>query len=184
MREKNLSRIVTLLPEPPPFLTFRAGGSLGANQGRPIIIPIGFVLGAPAIFLALHSASKVQFLLYFGLGAFFLSWYHGPLTATIHDLVPPHGRATALGFYYLFVNLFSMALAPLIVGWIADRSNLIAALNVPIACQLFGAGFFVLVVQSIRRNGLRHPALAGHWHEESCPVWRQAITVVAEGSNV
>ena len=184
MREKNLSRIVTLLPELPPFLTFRAGGSLGANQGRPIIIPIGFVLGAPAIFLALHSASKVQFLLYFGLGAFFLSWYHGPLTATIHDLVPPHGRATALGSYYLFVNLFSMGLAPLIVGWIADRSNLIAALNVPIACQLFGAGFFVLVVQSIRRDGLRHPALAGHWHEESCPVWPQAITVVAEGSNV
>ena len=98
--------------------------------------------------------------------------------------MPPHGRATALGFYYLFVNLFSMALAPLIVGWIADRSNLIAALNVPIACQLFGAGFFVLVVQSIRRNGLRHPALARHWHEEACPVWPQAITVVAEGSNV
>ena len=98
--------------------------------------------------------------------------------------MPTHGRATALGFYYLFVNLFSMALAPLIVGWIADRSNLITALNVPIACQLFGAAFFVLVVQSIRRNGLRHPALARHWHEEACPVWPQAITVVAEGSNV
>jgi MFS family permease len=152
--------------------------------GRPIIIPIGFVLGAPAIFLALHSVSKVQFLLYFGLGAFFLSWYHGPLTATIHDLVPPHGRATALGFYYLFVNLFSMALAPLIVGWIADRSNLITALNIPIACQLLGAAFFILVIQSIRRNGLHHPALARHWHEESSRVWPRAITAVAEGSNV
>lgn len=138
--------------------------------GRPIIIPVGFVLGAPVIFLALHSTTKVQFLVYFGLGAFFLSWYHGPLTATIHDLVPPQGRATALGFYYLFINLFSMALAPLIVGWIADRSNLITALNVPIACQLLGAAFFILVIRSIRRNGLHHPALARHWDEESSRV--------------
>src|SRR5207245_3794824 len=97
---------------------------------------------------------------------------------------PYQCQASALCFYYLFVNLLSMALRPLIVGWIADRSNLISALNVPIACQLFGAAFFVLVVQSIRRNGLRHPALARHWHEEACPVWPQAITVVAEGSNV
>src|SRR5437016_11877936 len=152
--------------------------------GRPIIIPIGFVLGAPAIYLALHSAGKVQFLPYFGLGAFFLSWYHGPLTATIHDLVPPHGRATAMGLYYLFVNLFAMALAPLIVGWIADRSNLITAFNVPIASQLLGAAFFVLVIQSIRRNGLHHPALARHWHEESCRVWPQAMTAGVETSNV
>ena len=61
-------------------------------------------------------AEKLRFLLFFGLGAFFLSWYHGPLTATIHDLVPPRGHATALGFYYLFVNLFSMAIAPVVVG--------------------------------------------------------------------
>lgn len=152
--------------------------------GRPIIIPIGFVLGAPAIYLALHSAGKASFLIYFGLGAFFLSWYHGPLTATIHDLVPPHGRATALGFYYMFVNLFSMALAPLVVGWIADHSDLITAFNAPIASQLIGAAFFVLVIQSIRRNGLHHPALARHWDEEARRVWPQAITNGVESSNV
>jgi len=152
--------------------------------GRPVIIPIGFVLAAPPIYLALHSVGKTQFLLYFGLGTFFLSWYHGPLTATIHDLVPPHGRATALGFYSLFVNLFSMALAPLIVGWVADRSNLITALNMPIASQLLGAAFFILVIQSIRRNGLHHPALARHWQEQSSRVWPQAIPASAEGTHV
>jgi hypothetical protein len=56
--------------------------------------------------------ATLHFLIAFGLGAFFLSWYHGPLTATIHDLVPSRGYATALGFYYLFVNLLSMAMAP------------------------------------------------------------------------
>jgi len=119
------------------------------------------------------------------LGAFFLPWYHGPLTATIHDLVPPHGRATALGlYYYLFVNLSAMAVAPLIVGWIADHSNLITAFNVPIASQLVGAAFFVLVIQSIRRNGLHHPALARHWREESCRAFPHAIAARVEASNV
>jgi MFS family permease len=154
------------------------------NWGRPLIVPIGFVLGAPVIFLALHSASKVQFFIYFGLGAFFLSWYHGPLTATIHDLVPPHGRATALGFYYLFVNLFSMALAPLIVGWIADHSTLITAFDAPIASQLIGAAFFVLVIRSIHRNGLHHPALAHHWKGETSRGWPQPATSAAPSSNV
>ncbi len=131
--------------------------------GRAIVIPIGFVLGAPAIYFALHTASKLSFLLGFGLGAFFLSWYHGPLTATIHDLVPPRGHASALGFYNLFVNLFAMAIAPLLVGKIADHYDLISALHVPILAQLAGAAFFLIVIVCIRRNGLRHPALARHW---------------------
>ena len=134
--------------------------------GRAVVVPIGFVLGAPPIYFALHANGKLSFLLLFGLGAFFLSWYHGPLTATIHDLVPPRGHATALGFYYLFVNLFSMAIAPVVIGRVADRYNLITALHVPIVAQLAGAAFFVLVIQCIRHDGLRHPILARHWDDE------------------
>jgi MFS family permease len=136
------------------------------NWGRAAVVPIGFVMGAPAIYFALHTSGKAAFLLFFGLGAFFLSWYHGPLTATIHDLVPPKGHASALGFYYLFVNLFSMAVAPLIVGKLADRYNLITALHIPILAQLIGAAFFVVVVFCIRSSGLRHPVLARHWETE------------------
>lgn len=131
--------------------------------GRALIIPIGFVLGAPAIFIALHSTAKIPFLFFFGLGAFFMSWYHGPLTATIHDLVPPSGHATALGLYYLFVNLFAMALAPLIIGRAADRYGLINALHIPIAAQLIGGACFAVVVFLIRRHGLHHPVLSRHW---------------------
>jgi predicted MFS family arabinose efflux permease len=136
--------------------------------GRAAIVPIGFVLGAPAIYFALHASEKIHFLLFFGVGAFFLSWYHGPLTATIHDLVPPRGHATALGFYYLFVNLFSMAIAPMVIGRLADRHDLIYALHVPIVAQLLGAAFFVVVIQCIRHDGLRHPVLARHWEDEPC----------------
>ena len=131
--------------------------------GRALIIPIGFILGAPAIFFALHTSAKIPFLVLFGLGAFFMSWYHGPLTATIHDLVPSSGHATALGLYYLFVNLFAMALAPLIVGRAADRFGLINALHIPIVAQLIGGACFAIAVLLIRRHGLHHPVLHRHW---------------------
>src|SRR5579863_2723031 len=134
--------------------------------GRAVVVPIGFVLAAPAIYFSLHSNGKIHFLLFFGLGAFFLSWYHGPLTAPIHDLVPPSGHATALGFYNLFVNLLSMAVAPLVIGRLADRFNLITALHAPIIAQLAGAAFFLVVIQCIRHDGLRHPVLARHWDNE------------------
>jgi MFS transporter, Spinster family, sphingosine-1-phosphate transporter len=150
------------------------------DWGRVAIIPVGFVLGAPAIFLALHSTSKFSFILFFGLGAFFLSWYHGPLTATIHDLVPPRGHATALGFYNLFVNLFAMALAPLLIGKVADRYNLITALHIPIAAQLIGAAFLLVVIQLIRRDGLHHPSIARLWVDESTGELPQTIVLGLE----
>lgn len=152
------------------------------SWGRAVVIPVGFVLGAPPIYLALHSSGKLAFLAFFGLGAFFLSWYHGPLTATIHDLVPPQGHATALGFYYLFVNLLAMALAPVVVGKLADRFDLITALHIPILAQLLGAVFFLIVIQCIRRNGLRHPVLARHWEHERPAAMPAAVVLSVEGS--
>jgi len=138
--------------------------------GRALIIPIGFVLGAPAIFIALHTADRMLFLIFFGLGAFFMSWYHGPLTATIHDLIPPSGHATALGLYSLFVNLFAMALAPLVVGRAADTFGLITALHIPIVSQLVAGAFFGLVVLLVRRQGLEHPVFGQHWQATLIPV--------------
>jgi len=148
--------------------------------GRAAIIPIGFFLGAPAIFTALHTSGKGPFLFFFCLGTFFMSWYHGPLTATIHDLVPPGGHATAVGLYYLFVNLFAMAFAPLIVGHAADRYGLIKALHIPIASQLIGGACFAIVVLLIRSHGLRHPALRRHW--EAVPLVASLGTAKGEAS--
>ena len=150
--------------------------------GRALIIPIGFVLGAPTILIALHTTGKIPFLLFFGLGAFFMSWYHGPLTATIHDLVPPSGHATALGLYYLFVNLFAMALAPLVIGRAADRFGLINALHIPIAAQLMGGACFRIVVFLIRRHGLHPPVLRRHWG--GTPLAPSLATAELEASSI
>jgi MFS transporter, Spinster family, sphingosine-1-phosphate transporter len=152
------------------------------SWGRSVIIPVGFVLAAPLIYLAVHSRGKIAFVFLFGTGAFFLSWYHGPLTATIHDLVPPQGRASALGFFNLFVNLCAMAVAPVVIGRLADRYGLARALHAPIVAQLIGAAFFVLVIYFIRKNGVRHPALARHWRTDFSDGLSPAEALVLEGS--
>jgi len=131
--------------------------------GRSAVVPAGFVLAAPCIFYALHASTKREFVLLFGLGTFFLTWYHGPVTATIHDIIPSQGHATAWGFYSLFINLFAMALAPWAIGSIADRIGLLAAMQSAIVCQLFGGLLFLYVPYFIRRHGLHHKALDKYW---------------------
>jgi MFS family permease len=135
--------------------------------GRVAIVPVGFVISAPLVFFALHTQSKLLFAVLFGLGAYFLSWYHGPVTAVIHDLIPARGHGTAIGIYLFFVNLFAMAVAPLLIGQIADRSNLFWGLHTAIAAQLIGGLLFFYVLVLIRRDGLHHPAMAPYRAQEA-----------------
>jgi predicted MFS family arabinose efflux permease len=138
--------------------------------GRAIIVPFAFAVASPFIYFGLHAQSKLNFAILFGTGTFFLSWYHGPVTATIHDVIPSKGHATAQGLYSSFVNLFAMALAPVLIGAIADRTGLEWALHTAILSQLLGGALFLGVPYFIRRNGLHHPALAGYWKTEPAGV--------------
>lgn len=137
--------------------------------GRSVVVPIGFLFAAPCIFYALHSTGKPLFILFFGMGTYFLSWYHGPVTATIHDVIPARGHAMAFGLYFMFVNLFAMALAPLAIGAIADRHGLVWALHTAIASQLVGGALFLGVPYFIHRDGMHHQALGRHWEREFHP---------------
>ncbi|MGE0406374.1 MAG: spinster family MFS transporter [Candidatus Korobacteraceae bacterium] len=136
-----------------------------APWARAVVIPIGFLLAAPLTYLGLHAAGKTAFTLLFASGVFFLTWYHGPVAATIHDLIPASGHGTAIGIYTLFVNLFAMAIAPLVVGGIADATNLLTGLLAAVAAQVVGALLFVVAIFQIRRDGLRHPAMEPYQEE-------------------
>ena len=127
--------------------------------GRGVIVSAGFLISAPLIFAALHVPSKALFLALFFLGSFFMTWYHGPVTAIIHDLIPARAHATAMGIYLFFVNAFATTTGPALVGKIADRYNLLTGMHTALAAQVVGAFCFFLVIYFIRRDGLHHPAL-------------------------
>jgi len=106
--------------------------------GRVLVVALGLLLGVPFLYWALHSSGKVVFLALFFVACFFMTWYHGPLTATLHDLTPARAHATALGLYYFVVNLLAVALAPPLVGTVADRYDLHTGMYLALVAQVAG----------------------------------------------
>ena len=145
--------------------------------GRVMTGCTGFLVSAPLIFWALHTPGKATFLVVFFLGSFFMTWYHGPVTATIHDLIPPRAHATAMGLYYFFVNLFATVPAAWLIGKIADRYDLLTGMHTALAAQVAGGLCFFVVIYFIRRHGLHHASLAAYRGSEpardsqTLPVW-------------
>jgi len=120
--------------------------------GRALTPAIGFLVSAPFILGALHSGSKLTVLWLFFAGTFFMTWYHGPVTAVIHDLTPPRAHASAIGAYCFFVNLFATTTASVLVGKVADGYGLLAGMHCAVIAQVVGGMGFFAVIHAIRRG--------------------------------
>jgi len=127
-------------------------------HGRTLTIAVAFLLAAPFILWALAADDKRLVLGAFFMGGFFMSWYHGPVTAIIHDLMPRRAHATSVGVY-MFVTQLLGAFGPRLVGNISDLRDLHAGLEVAVGVLVLGALGLFLVAYLIQRDGLRHPAL-------------------------
>ncbi len=126
--------------------------------GRIAAIALAFLLAAPFIVWALEAEEKWIVLTAFFIAGFFMSWYHGPVTAVIHDLMPRRAHATSVGIY-MFATQLVGAFGPQLVGKISDLRDLQVGLQVAVAVMLTGALSFLLVIYFIRRDGLHHPCL-------------------------
>jgi predicted MFS family arabinose efflux permease len=115
--------------------------------GRVVVVAAGFFLSAPFLLAALHTPSKSVFLGAFFLATFFATWYHGPVTAILHDLIPAPAHGTAMGIY-----LFGGIWGPAVVGKLADHYGLLTAMHTALLAQLVGAFCFLGVYHLIRRQ--------------------------------
>ena len=127
--------------------------------GRILVIAAAFLLAAPFVLLAIQSEEKWVFLTALFIGGFFMSWYHGPVTAVLHDLTPQRAHSTAIGVY-MFVTQLLGALGPQLVGKISDASDLQLGLQVAVAVMVGGALLMLVAIHFVRRDGLHHPRLA------------------------
>jgi len=129
--------------------------------GRVVTVALGFLFAGPFLLWALATESRHTLLLAFTIAGFFMSWYHGPVTAIIHDMMPPRAYATSVGVYMLVTQLAG-AFGPSLIGNISDIFDL--QLGLQLAAGVMGAGSlsFLLVIFFIRRHGLQHPALSGY----------------------
>jgi MFS family permease len=127
--------------------------------GRVLVIAGAFLCAAPFVLLAIQTDEKWVFLAALAVGAYFMSWYHGPVTAVLHDLTPQRAHSTSIGIY-MFVTQLLGALGPQLVGKISDASDLQLGLQVAVAVMVFGSLLMSLVIYFVRRDGLHHPRLA------------------------
>jgi MFS family permease len=126
--------------------------------GRLIAIGLALLLATPFLLLAIQSEEKQTVLIGLFVAGFFMSWYHGPVTAVIHDMMPRRAHSTSIGVYMFATQLIG-GLGPQVVGKISDQRDLQVALQVAAAVLVCGALLMLLVIHFIRRDGLRHPSV-------------------------
>ena len=93
-------------------------------SARPLVAGAGFLLGAPLAIWLLTIRDIDLFIPVFCAAFFFLTWYNGPLSATIFDVVPPQIGGTVVGAYLFFIHLAGDAIAFPLVGALSDRFGL------------------------------------------------------------
>ena len=125
--------------------------------GRAVTVTAGFLISTPLLILTIRTNARSVLLTSFCAGCFFMAWYHGPVTAIIHDLTPARAHATAMAVYYFWINLFATIPAAWVIGKIADRYDLMTGMYVAVAAQATAGICFLSVVYLIHRHGL-HPA--------------------------
>ena len=143
-----------------------AGGALGGlfggrvgdwllgrwSGGRVVVSGAGFVLGGP-VCAALLLVDELQLFVPLLLATFFLySWYNGPLSAVILDVVPPAVRASVIGGYVLFSHLAGDAIAPPLIGYLSDRFGLRPAMLLLPTAGAVGGLVILIALTTVGRD--------------------------------
>jgi MFS family permease len=119
-------------------------------RGRLAVQLVGVLGGAPFVALCGLTSSVGTLILALTLWGFFKGLYDANIFASVFDVVGPEARGTAAGFMNAIGWLAGGGSAPVVIGFIASRSNLGTAIamasSVYLAAALFlacGAVFFV-----------------------------------------
>jgi len=133
------------------------------ETARVIVVALGLLFGGPLALWLVTIRDPAQFQAVFALAFFCLSWYNGPMTAVIFDVVPPRISATVAGAYLLFIHLAGDAIAFPLIGSLSDRFGLDrAVLLLPVVSV---AGGFVILAAGkyIRRDMARATLPTGEY---------------------
>jgi len=128
------------------------------SYGRIMAVVVAFLLATPCLLLAIQSEEKSTVLVALSIAFFFMSWYHGPITAVLHDMMPRRAHATCIGVYMFATQLIG-GTGPHVIGRISDLHDLQFGLQIAVAVLVCGALLLLLVIHFIRRDGIRHHTL-------------------------
>jgi MFS family permease len=125
---------------------------------RLVTTGIGFIIGAPLAVWLLNIRDMTWFVPVFCAAFFFLTWYNGPLTAVIFDVVPSRIATTVVGAYLMFIHLAGDAVAFPLVGVLSDNFGLHRAVVLLPIASLVGALIVLSAVRSLAADTARAAA--------------------------
>jgi len=116
---------------------------------RVVVSSIGFLAGAPLAIWLLTIRDLDLFVPVFVAAFFFLTWYNGPLTSVIFDVVPAKVSTTVAGAYLLFIHLAGDAVAFPLVGMLSDQFGIARAVLILPIMALVGAAIALGAVRTV-----------------------------------
>ena len=96
---------------------------------RMALAAITFLLAAPLTYLGIDAAPghPMSFAVPMGLGVMCMYAYYSATYSTIHDLVEPSMRGTAMAIYFCAMYLLGASLGPVVMGRLSDQFMHLAA---------------------------------------------------------
>lgn len=125
------------------------------DSSRVIASAVGILIGGPIALYTLTIRDPVLFVRLFAIAFFFLTWYNGPLSAMIFDVVPARISASVVGAYLMFIHLAGDAIALPLVGTLSDKIGIDRAILLLPAVSLAGGFVVLLASRSVTRDMAR-----------------------------
>ena len=132
------------------------------SSGRVIAGAAGFLVGAPLAVWLLMIEDLDVFIPVFFTTIFFFTWYHGPMTASIFDVVPsqvsaslktsPCLRKSRSLSYVFFTHIAGDAIAYPLVGFLSDRFGLRLAMMLLPTVAFCGGLVVLLAARTLSRD--------------------------------
>lgn len=132
----------------------RLGDTLAARHptGRVIAGATGFLVGGPLCIWLLSVRELDLFIPLFFATLFFFTWYHGPMAATIFDVVPASIGASVMGTYVFFTHVAGDAVAYPLVGFVSDRIGIGWAMMLLPVAGFAGGAILLLATRTVARD--------------------------------
>jgi MFS family permease len=138
------------------FLTVPFSGLLGdylskkTPVGRFYTLAIGLALAAVLLVPLLWAKTAGMVGLVLLLTSIGKGIFDGCIYASMHDVVPPHARATAVGMMTM-IGFFGAGLSPLIIAWMSESFGLAAGMTSMAAAYVVAVGIILSMTAVTRR---------------------------------
>lgn len=138
------------------FFTVPFGGLLGdtlakrSPSGRFYTLTIGLAAAAVLLLPLLRAGTAATVGLVLIATSIGKGLFDGCIYAAMHDVVPPHARATAVGMMTM-IGFFGAGLSPLVVVWAGERFGLAAGMTSMAAAYVVAVVIILAMSRSTRR---------------------------------